>query len=127
MSSRPAPNRTEQDTNWVARTVPGTEGTLRVHSGVQAVLLAALGTLSTLLTLAYYLASHPPLVLLVVVPLWSLWLLSFVDWLRGDVLTWPPNTAATEDSGQKLELVRRSEASPTRSWADVALARPSGE
>jgi len=49
-------------------------------------MLAALGSFSLLLTLVYMLANRPPLVLLLAAPLWSLWLLSFVDWLRGETL-----------------------------------------
>ena len=77
------------DRNSVARTVPRVDGargassasrTLHVHSGAQAAMLAALGSLSLLLTLVYMLANRPPLVLLLIAPLWSLWLLSFIDW-----------------------------------------------
>lgn len=80
------------DRNSVARTVPRVDGargarrassasrTLHVHSGAQAAMLAALGSLSLLLTLVYMLANRPPLVLLLTAPLWSLWLLSFIDW-----------------------------------------------
>ncbi len=89
------------DRNSVVRAVPRSDGargargarragsasqTVPVRSGAQAAMLAALGSFSLLLTLVYMLANRPPLVLLLAAPLWSLWLLSFVDWLRGETL-----------------------------------------
>ncbi len=102
--------------NSIDRTVPRHNRALRVHSGPQVSLLAALGTINTLLSLGYVLANRPPLVLLVVAPLWSLWLLSFIDWLRGDLPALKP--AVIHDSARRPEPVRDSEASAviSRCW-----------
>ena len=67
-----------------ARRAGSASQAMPLRSGAQAAMLAALGTFSTMLTLIYMLANRPPLVLLLTAPLWSLWLLSFVDWLRGE-------------------------------------------
>ncbi len=69
-----------------ARPTSSASRTLPFHSGAQAAMLAALGSFSAMLTLVYMLADRPPLMLLLTAPLWSLWLLSFVDWLRGETL-----------------------------------------
>lgn len=99
MSSRSAPIRTEQGTTAWPERFRGPNERCTCTARPSRSLAGGTRDAQYIVTLAYYLASHPPLVLLVVAPLWSLWLLSFIDWLRGDVLAWAPNTAATEDSG----------------------------
>ena len=69
----------------VSRTISRLDLQPRLRSGAQASLLAALGAVSGALTLIYILASHPPSLLLLVAPLWSIWLQSFVNWLRRDI------------------------------------------
>ena len=72
------------DIGSVPRTVSHSSRALPVRNGAQAALLAALGTLSSSLTLVYFTAQYPPALLVGVALLWSLWLSSFIDWLRGE-------------------------------------------
>ncbi len=62
---------------------------LRIHSGAQLALLAALGAVNTLLSLGLsYALNHSHSyaaigLLLLLLPLWSLWGSSAVSWIRG--------------------------------------------
>lgn len=55
----------------------------RVRCGAQAALLVTLGTLGALSTLGALLLIPPLVVLVLGPPLWGVWLLGLVDWLRG--------------------------------------------
>lgn len=117
------------DGDSATRTSPSPDRA-RVRSGAQASLLAALGSLSALLTLVYMLTDRSPFVLLVMAPLWSLWLVSFINWARGAEAAERPLTVHLSTPG--FELVRgREEAELSPCWQRVvrsraALARDSG-
>ncbi|MFQ5528389.1 MAG: hypothetical protein ACE5GX_19310 [Thermoanaerobaculia bacterium] len=78
----------------------------RVRSSAQAALLAALGSSSSILTLVLMASDQHPAALLVVAPLWSLWLRSFIDWIQG---AWIP-----EGSAPALANTSRPEATTQR-------------
>lgn len=129
------PSTTVTENRSTPRTVPRASRagrasqTPRVRNGAQAAMLAALGTFSSVLTLVYLMAKHPPLVILVAAPLWSLWLLSLVDWLRGDELRGIPVTSriSARASTQRLESVRRNDiATLSPCWQRVARSRSAG-
>lgn len=65
-----------------SQTIHHPELSPRLGRAAQTSLLAALGAVSSLLTLVYVQGGHPTLLLFLIAPLWSIWLQSFVNWLR---------------------------------------------